>query len=148
MNLNIKTEIIADGSCLGNPGPGGWAAILRKNGQEEVLTGGENPSTNNRMELTAVISALSLTKNSDLLSVKTDSRYVIDGFEKGWVANWKRNGWRTASGQAVKNKELWEALYALVSLRKITWIWVKGHSGDPDNERVDELARNYALKMQ
>ncbi len=118
--LEETVEIIADGSCLGNPGPGGWAAIVRLNSESKEirLTGGEALTTNNRMELTAVIAALkSLPSNlSSQLSIKTDSRYVIDGIQKGWVRNWQRNGWKTSAGQAVKNKELWQELFQLTSL--------------------------------
>jgi ribonuclease HI len=133
-----------DGSCLGNPGPGGWAALLRFRGVEKLFVGSERLTTNNRMELQAVISGLSALKEPCKVLISTDSQYVINAFEKGWLAGWKANGWKNAQKQAVKNQDLWEALDKAISPHKVTWEWVKGHAGHPDNERVDEAARNAA----
>lgn len=136
-----RVEIFTDGACSGNPGPGGWGAILRYNGVEKELSGGEEETTNNRMELTAVIEALSALKEPCNISLYTDSRYVMDGIEK-WIENWKRNNWKTANKKApVKNIELWQKLDELQAKHEIRWIWVKGHAGHPENERCDALAR-------
>lgn len=140
-----RVEIFTDGACSGNPGPGGWGAILRYNGVEKELSGGEEITTNNRMELTAVIEALSALKEACNISLYTDSRYVMDGIEK-WIENWKRNNWKTANKKApVKNIELWQKLDELQSKHEIRWIWVKGHAGHPENERCDALARQQSL---
>jgi Ribonuclease HI len=136
----VSIEIFTDGACTGNPGPGGWAAILRSGAHEKELFGGERATTNNRMELTAAIKAFEALKAPSEVTIYTDSRYVMDGVTK-WMANWKRNGWRTADKKPVKNEELWRALEAAVTPHKVTWRWVKGHAGHPENERVDELAR-------
>lgn len=136
-----RVEIFTDGACSGNPGPGGWGAVLRYNGVEKELSGGEEETTNNRMELTAVIEALSALKEPCNISLYTDSRYVMDGIEK-WIENWKRNNWKTANKKApVKNIELWQKLDELQAKHEIRWIWVKGHAGHPENERCDALAR-------
>jgi ribonuclease HI len=135
-----SVEIFTDGACTGNPGPGGWAAILRSGAHEKELSGGERATTNNRMELTAAIKAFEALKNPSEATIYTDSRYVMDGVTK-WMANWKKNGWRTADKKPVKNEELWRALEAAAAPHKITWRWVKGHAGHPENERVDALAR-------
>jgi ribonuclease HI len=132
-------EIYSDGACRGNPGPGGWGAILRFNGAEKELFGGEAATTNNKMELTAVIRALEALKGPSRVRVYTDSQYVQKGI-KEWIHGWKRNGWKTAAREPVKNKELWIELDALRSKHDIEWHWVKGHAGHPENERADALA--------
>ena len=148
MSLALKrVEIFTDGACSGNPGAGGWGAILRYNDVEKELSGGEANTTNNRMELTAVISALSALKEPCNITLYTDSRYVMDGIEK-WIATWKQNGWRTANKKSpVKNIELWQKLDELQSKHEIRWVWVKGHAGHPENERCDTLARNQAQQF-
>lgn len=133
-------EIFTDGACSGNPGPGGWGAILRFGSVEKELSGGEAPTTNNRMELLAAISALEALKRACTVVVHTDSQYLRDGVTK-WIAGWKRNGWKTADKKKVKNQDLWERLDALIKIHDIEWRWVKGHAGHPENERADELAR-------
>lgn len=135
-----RVDIFTDGACTGNPGPGGWAAILRSGAQEKELSGGERATTNNRMELTAAIRAFEALKLPTAVTIHTDSRYVMDGATK-WMANWKRNGWKTADKKPVKNEELWRALEAAAAPHKVTWRWVKGHDGHPENERCDALAR-------
>ncbi|MEL0191262.1 MAG: ribonuclease HI [Halieaceae bacterium] len=132
-------EIFTDGACRGNPGPGGWGALLRSGGNEREVWGGEVDTTNNRMELTAAIEALRALRHSCEVKLTTDSVYVRDGITK-WLANWERNGWRTAAKKPVKNKELWQALSAEVARHDVKWFWVKGHSGHPENERADQLA--------
>jgi ribonuclease HI len=135
-----KVRIHTDGACSGNPGPGGWGALLEYNGTEKEIWGGENPTTNNRMELKGAIKALeALTRRSDV-DLYTDSIYVRDGITK-WIHNWKRNGWRTADKKAVKNAELWQELDVLIQKHDVAWHWVKGHAGHVENERADELAR-------
>ena len=132
-------EIFTDGACRGNPGPGGWAALLRTGDKERELSGGEALTTNNRMELLAAIRALqALTRPCDV-TVSTDSIYVRDGITK-WVHGWQRNGWRTADRKPVKNAELWQELVAAAAPHRIRWEWVKGHAGHPENERADRLA--------
>ncbi|WP_421853028.1 ribonuclease HI [Oricola sp.] len=134
-------EIFTDGACSGNPGPGGWGAILRWNGVEKELNGGEADTTNNRMELMAAIQALKALKGGPHgIDLYTDSSYVKDGIS-GWIHGWKRNGWKTAAKKPVKNAELWQELDALVSSHKVNWHWIKGHAGHPENERADALAR-------
>ena len=137
-------EIATDGACKGNPGPGGWGAVLRFGDKERELSGGENPTTNNRMELTAVIEALTALKKPCRVTLSTDSRYVMDGLTK-WVKGWQKNGWKTADKKPVKNVELWQALVAACARHRIEWKWVKGHNGDPDNERADKLASDAAM---
>ncbi len=133
-------DIFTDGACSGNPGPGGWAAILRTGGHERELSGGEEQTTNNRMELLAVIRALEALKRPSPVRIHTDSRYVMDGASK-WLKNWKANGWKTADKKPVKNAELWHALDTAMVEHAITWKWVAGHSGHAENERADALAR-------
>ncbi|MFD1332593.1 ribonuclease HI [Methylopila musalis] len=133
-------EIFTDGACSGNPGPGGWGAILRKGAVEKELKGGEAPTTNNRMELTAAIAALEALTRPCQVVLHTDSQYLRDGVTR-WIHGWKRNGWRTADKKPVKNQDLWERLDALLKVHAIDWRWVKGHAGHPENERADELAR-------
>jgi ribonuclease HI len=137
----MNVEIFTDGACSGNPGPGGYGAILRAMGKERELSGGELNTTNNRMELTAVIEALSALKYPCNVTVTTDSRYVCDGINKGWAKGWKRRGWKKADNKPALNADLWEKLLALIDIHRVTFIWVKGHDGHPENERCDELAR-------
>lgn len=136
-------EVFTDGSCLGNPGRGGWGVLLRYRGVEKELSGGEPDSTNNRMELMAAIQALEALKRPSQVRLSTDSAYVKNGITQ-WLPRWKANGWRTAAKKAVKNQDLWERLDAALASHQIEWRWVKGHAGDPDNERVDKLARTAA----
>ena len=136
----VETVVIyTDGACKGNPGPGGWGAWLRWGGYEKELFGGDPSTTNNRMELTAVIESLALLKRRTPVAIYTDSAYVKDGITT-WIHGWKKRGWRTAGNAPVKNIELWQRLDALVAQHSIAWHWVKGHSGDPGNERADALA--------
>lgn len=134
-----KVEIFTDGACKGNPGPGGWGAVLRSGGHEKELYGGEKHTTNNRMEMTAAIEALAALNQTCDVTLTTDSEYLRKGITE-WLAGWKRKGWKTASRQPVKNADLWQQLDALVSKHRIEWKWVKGHSGHPENERADQLA--------
>ena len=132
--------IYTDGCCKGNPGPGGWGAILIYNNNRKEIYGGEENTTNNRMELTAVIKALELIKNPNIpILITTDSQYVKNGVET-WIHNWKKNNWRTASKSAVKNNDLWKQLDELIHQYSVAWKWVKSHNGHPENERVDQLA--------
>ena len=140
-------EIATDGACKGNPGPGGWGALLRFGAKEREMSGGETPTTNNRMELMAAIKALEALKAPCRVTLSTDSRYVMDGLTK-WIHGWQRNGWRTADKKPVKNAELWQALLAAAKPHRIEWTWVKGHAGHPDNERADRLASDAALKAR
>lgn len=135
-----SVEIYTDGACSGNPGPGGWGAILISGHDRKEIKGGEARTTNNRMELTAAIEALNALKQPCKVDLHTDSNYLRDGITS-WIAKWKRNGWKTASRKPVKNAELWEALDAAQSRHDIRWHWVKGHAGHSENERADELAR-------
>jgi ribonuclease HI len=135
-----RVVIHSDGACSGNPGPGGWGAVLRYRGVEKELWGGENPTTNNRMELTAAIRALEALNKRSAVDLYTDSLYVRDGITR-WIHNWKRNGWRTADRKPVKNADLWQQLDALMQGHDVAWHWVKGHAGNEDNERADALAR-------
>ena len=134
-----QVEIFTDGACKGNPGPGGWGAILRSNGKERELSGGESPTTNNRMELMAAIEALNALKKPCRVQLWTDSNYVRDGITK-WIHGWRRNGWKTADKKPVKNAELWQALLDAAEPHRVEWHWVKGHAGHPENERADALA--------
>lgn len=140
-------KIWTDGSCLGNPGPGGWAFIATNGKEVAERSGFEKETTNNRMELTAVIRALSAAKKHNEIEIHTDSQYVKNGMEK-WVRQWKNNGWRNAEKKPVKNKELWQQLDELSQNKKIKWVWVKGHAGHDMNERCDELARTAAGKVK
>jgi len=135
-----SVDIYTDGACSGNPGPGGWGAILRSGGQEKEIWGGEPSTTNNRMEMMAVIKALSLLKRPVRVRVFTDSQYVQKGISE-WIKGWKARGWMTAGKTPVKNADLWKALDNVVQSHQIEWLWVKGHAGHPENERADELAR-------
>ena len=143
-NISNTVKIYTDGACKGNPGPGGWGAILKYGKSEKEINGFQSNTTNNIMELTAVIEALKLLSRSCQIIITTDSNYVKDGITK-WIHNWKLKGWKTANRKSVKNKELWIKLDELTKEHKITWKWVKGHSGHPENERADELA-NQAIE--
>jgi ribonuclease HI len=138
-------DIHTDGACLGNPGPGGWAALLCWRGVERELSGGEAATTNNRMELMAAIAALETLKEPCTVVLTTDSQYVRQGITE-WMAGWIRRGWKTSGGEPVKNRDLWERLHAAAGRHTVDWRWVKGHAGHPENERVDQLARLQALK--
>ena len=132
-------EIFTDGACRGNPGPGGWAALLRTGGKEREISGGEAHTTNNRMELVAAIQALEALKKPCRVALYTDSNYVRDGITK-WIHGWRRNGWRTADKKPVKNADLWQELCTAAEPHRVEWHWVKGHSGHVENDRVDALA--------
>jgi ribonuclease HI len=132
-------NIYADGGCRGNPGPGGWGVLMQTGSAEKELCGGERDTTNNRMELTAVIRSLEALKRPSTVNVHTDSQYVQKGISQ-WIHNWKRNGWRTSDKKPVKNADLWQILDGLATQHQIKWIWVKGHAGHPGNERADALA--------
>ena len=134
-----SVEAFTDGACKGNPGPGGWGVLLRSGEHTREIFGGEPETTNNRMELTAAIEALSALRDSCRVDLTTDSTYVRDGVTQ-WMAKWERNGWRTAAGKPVKNKDLWQALGTQVQRHQVSWHWVKGHSGHPENELADALA--------
>ena len=138
-----QVEIFTDGACSGNPGKGGWGAVLRYQSTERELCGGAPDTTNNRMELTAVIEALSALKEPCSVTLTTDSKYVVDAIEKGWVYSWKRNGWRKADKKPALNVDLWEALLPLLEKHAVSFVWVKGHAGHPENERCDALAVGY-----
>jgi ribonuclease HI len=133
-------DIFTDGACSGNPGPGGWGAILRWRGTEKELAGGESETTNNRMELMAAIKSLESLKRPVKARVHTDSQYVKDGITK-WITNWKRNGWKTAARKPVKNADLWQRLEEAANAHDVEWHWIRGHTGHPENERADALAR-------
>ena len=137
--MGKRVELYTDGACRGNPGPGGWGAVLRYNGVEKQLYGGEIETTNNRMELLAVINALKSLKRSCQVLITTDSQYVKNGITQ-WIENWKRKGWKTANRKPVKNQDLWRELDEEVAKHEVEWAWVKGHSGHPENELADELA--------
>jgi ribonuclease HI len=139
-----RVEIFTDGACKGNPGPGGWGAILRVGQHEKELSGGEPHTTNNRMEMTAVIRALNALTESCEVHLHTDSRYVIDGMTK-WIEGWKRKGWINASKQPVRNADLWHEMIAAAQRHRIRWEWVRGHDGHVENERADRLASDAAM---
>ena len=139
--MKAPIEIFTDGACSGNPGPGGWGAILRTGKHEKELSGGEAATTNNRMELMAVIQALKALKGHSSVTIHTDSRYVMDGAEK-WLNNWKAKGWKTADKEPVKNEDLWRALDDEMHKHAVAWRWVRGHDGHVENERADLLARS------
>ena len=142
-----QIQIHTDGACSGNPGPGGWGALLRYKAHERELSGGEPDTTNNRMELMAAIMALEALSEPCEVILHTDSQYVRQGITE-WMPGWVRRGWKTAGGDAVKNRDLWERLHAASLRHSIDWKWVKGHSGQPENERVDVLARVQAEKLR
>lgn len=145
--MRKKITLITDGACSGNPGPGGWAALLRYQDKERMVTGGEPNTTNNRMELQAIVEGLRAIKEPADVNIISDSKYVIDAFEKGWLENWMRTGWKTAANKPVKNKELWLDLLEATQRHAISWTWVKGHAGHEDNERVDQAAREEASRQ-
>ncbi len=137
----MKTvTLYTDGACSGNPGPGGWGAILEYNGREKELSGGESNTTNNRMELTAVIRGLEALKESCIVELYSDSKYVIDGLSKGWAEGWQKNGWKKADKKPALNPDLWEQLLDLVAKHQVHYHWIKGHAENPKNNRCDELA--------
>ncbi|QEX15511.1 ribonuclease H [Hypericibacter terrae] len=136
-----RVEIFTDGACSGNPGPGGWGAVLRYGETEKELSGGESATTNNRMELMAAIMGLESLRRPCAVTLSTDSTYVKDGITR-WINGWKKNGWKTADKKPVKNVDLWQRLEAAVAPHQIQWEWVRGHSGHPENERADQLARD------
>lgn len=146
MSSNPDTAVVAytDGSALGNPGPGGYGVVLRMEDNSKELSGGYARTTNNRMELLAVIKALEALQRPCTVAVYSDSKYVIDALRQGWLANWQKNGWKTAGKKAVKNQDLWQQLLPLTAQHSCTWHWVKGHHGNPDNERCDTLAKEAA----
>lgn len=143
-----NVEIYTDGACSGNPGMGGWGAILVYNGREKEICGSEAQTTNNRMELTAVIEALKALKEPCSVTLTTDSKYVCDAINQEWVYNWKRNGWRKADKKPALNVDLWEELLALLEKHNVKFVWVKGHNGNAYNERCDKLAVNEYLKLK
>ncbi|MEE1003582.1 MAG: ribonuclease HI [Acutalibacteraceae bacterium] len=143
-----KIQIFTDGACSGNPGPGGWGAVLRYNGVEKELSGGEKETTNNRMELTAVISALKALKEPCEVTLTTDSKYVCDSVVRGWVYSWQKNNWRKSDKKPALNVDLWEQLLELLEKHNVTFNWVKGHAGHPENERCDKLAVEQSEKYK
>ena len=141
-----KVEIFTDGACSGNPGPGGWGTILRYGEHEKELSGGEAETTNNRMELTAAIEGLSCLKESCGVTLFSDSKYLIDAIEKGWVYKWKANGWMRNKKEKAQNPDLWDKLLGLLDKHEVALVWVKGHDGHPENERCDKLAVAQSIK--
>ena len=141
-------DIYTDGACRGNPGPGGWGAVLVFMGHEKELSGGEPHTTNNRMELTAVISALSALKEPCEVTLTSDSRYVVDAVEKGWAKSWRARGWKKADKTDALNPDLWERLLHLLTIHTVTFVWIKGHAGHPYNERCDKLATAFADSLK
>ena len=135
-----QVYIFSDGACSGNPGPGGWGVILRCDGHEKELSGGEAHTTNNRMELTGVIKGLEALKYPCRVTIQTDSRYVVDGIEKGWAASWKKRGWVKGDKKPALNPDLWGRLLDLIEIHEVKFTWIKGHAGHPENERCDSLA--------
>ena len=144
--MTQSVEIYTDGACKGNPGPGGWGALLRYGKHEKQLYGGERETTNNRMELLAVIEGLRSLKRASRVRITTDSQYVKNGITQ-WIHNWKKNGWKTAARKPVKNADLWQRLDTEVAKHEISWHWVKGHSGHPENEMADSLANKGVEEM-
>jgi ribonuclease HI len=145
-SASSAVRIYADGACRGNPGPGGWGAILVTGGKEKELFGGVSQTTNNRMELTAVVRALEALEHSSTVEVYTDSQYVQKGISE-WLPDWKRRGWRTADKKPVKNVDLWQELERVAGKHRVSWHWVRGHAGHPENERADELANRGVDEM-
>ncbi len=141
-----QLEIFTDGACKGNPGPGGWGAVIRYGKHEKEISGGDPDTTNNRMELSAIIQALKILIEPCEVKLHTDSRYVIDGITK-WIHGWQRNGWKNASKQPVSNVDLWHDLIEATARHQVEWIWVKGHNGHPENERADRLASDAAAAI-
>ena len=142
-----KVIIYTDGACSGNPGPGGWGAILMAGDNKKEISGGKKDTTNNVMELTAALEALKLLKFPCEVDLYSDSAYLVNGFDKGWIYNWNKNNWQTANKEPVKNKEIWEAIYKMTKVHKIKFIKVKGHSDNEFNNRCDEMARNAIKKL-
>ena len=135
-----RIEIFTDGACKGNPGPGGWCAILRYNGVEKMLSGGEKDTTNNRMELSAVLFALKALKEPCHITLQSDSKYVLDSLSKGWVYGWQKKGWKKSDGKPALNVDLWQPLLAEIAKHELEYVWIKGHAGHPENERCDAQA--------
>lgn len=148
MEIKKEIELFTDGACSGNPGPGGWGAILRYKGKEKELSGGEKNTTNNRMELTAAIKGLSALKEPCKVILTTDSKYVADGITLGWAESWRKNGWRKSDKKPALNPDLWEELLNLCEKHEVKIVWVKGHDGHPENERCDQLAVSYYKSLQ
>lgn len=149
MDNSLKNvDIYTDGACSGNPGPGGWGAILSYNNNEKTLSGGEADTTNNRMELTAVIEGLQALKEKCNVTVHTDSQYVCNGIEKGWARSWKKNGWKKSNKEPALNPDLWDRLLGLVDKHNVSFNWIRGHAGHPMNERCDELAVSESNKYK
>ncbi|MBQ6570323.1 MAG: ribonuclease HI [Clostridia bacterium] len=148
MSKKKHVDIFTDGACSGNPGPGGWGAILRYGQHEKELSGGEADTTNNRMELTAVISALSCLKESCSVTLCTDSKYVAEAITKGWAESWRANGWKKADKKPALNSDLWDELLGLLDKHEVEIVWVKGHAGHPENERCDKLATSQIDKFR
>jgi ribonuclease HI len=144
---NDIVDIFTDGACSGNPGPGGWGALLRKGAVEKEIAGGEAATTNNRMEMMAAIQALEALKRPTTVRLHTDSAYLRDGITK-WIHGWKRNGWKTADKKPVKNEDLWKRLETAMAPHRVKWLWVKGHAGHPENERVDAMARAEVKRLR
>ena len=142
-----KVEIFTDGACSGNPGPGGWGAVLRCGTAEKELSGGEKSTTNNRMELTAVISALSALKQRCTVTICSDSKYVIDAVTKGWAKSWQKNNWINSDKKPALNADLWERLLGLLDQHDVSFVWIKGHAGHPENERCDQMAVEESRKF-
>ena len=140
----VEVDVFTDGACLGNPGPGGWAALLRYKTVEKTISGGERDTTNNRMELMAAICALEVLRRASTVRLTTDSQYVKQGIEL-WLPRWQANGWRTSDKKPVKNQDLWQRLAAAAAPHRVDWQWTRGHSGHPENEQVDKLARDAAI---
>jgi ribonuclease HI len=147
MSALATVKIATDGACKGNPGPGGWGAVIRFGAHEKEVSGGAPDTTNNRMELKATIEALNALTRPCHVTLATDSVYVMDGITK-WIHGWQKNGWKTAAKKPVKNADLWQELLSAIKPHRIDWVWVKGHNGDPDNERADRLASDAAINAQ
>lgn len=143
-----KVNLYTDGACRGNPGPGGWGAILEYKGIEKEMSGGENPTTNNRMELSAAIMGLRALNEPCEVTLTSDSKYLVDGISKGWAKSWRDKGWKKSDGSAALNPDLWAELLALFDKHKVELVWVKGHAGHPKNERCDALATAYADSLK
>lgn len=148
MEQKKKVELFTDGACLGNPGPGGYGAILRWNGREKEISGGEPSTTNNRMEISAAIAGLSALKVPCKVTLYSDSQYLVNAIQKGWAARWKRCGWMRTKTEPAQNKDLWETLLDLLEQHEVEFIWVKGHAGHPENERCDRLAVAFAQSLK
>lgn len=147
MSLKL-VKIYTDGACSGNPGPGGWGAVLEYNGRRKELSGGEPNTTNNRMELTAAIKALEVLKEQCRVVITSDSKYLVDAVEKGWAVSWRKKGWMRGRNQPAQNPDLWERLLGLLELHEVSFVWIKGHNGHIENERCDELAVSEASKFK